>query len=146
MPLTRCIDQSHNTLVEFYEKLLENESSTLSSRAKDMLGLIVELDILFKNIAVYAFTSHANLQIVSGSYTHDQVGVSVSAYGYQVGYVIRYVMPQEDNPPWEDAMIVGEAKSLKLAVEMIVIAMLRSSLWKGNEKAEKFLLSHIKEQ
>ena len=57
MPLTRCIDQSHNTLVEFYEKLLENESSTLSSRAKDMLGLIVELDILFKNIAVYAYNS-----------------------------------------------------------------------------------------
>ncbi|WP_020536569.1 hypothetical protein [Lewinella cohaerens] len=146
MPLTRCVDQSHNTLVEFYEKLLGNESSMLSSRAKDMLGLLVELDTLFKEITVYAFTSHSNLQIISGRYTHDQVGVTVSAYGHQVGYAIRYIVPQEDNPPWEDAMIIGEARSLKKAVEMIVIAMLRSNLWKGNEKAEKILLSHVKEQ
>ncbi|MEL7425339.1 MAG: hypothetical protein AAFN81_20290 [Bacteroidota bacterium] len=135
MALLRCIDQASQTFRETFQRLSE-ANELLRARSFDMMKLIEYLTALFKNMDVYAFTTHGDLRFVSGVNTNDPICLSISSYGYGYGYTVRYVMPKEDNPPWEGAMITGEALgSQKKVARMILEAMIRSGGWK--DKGDK---------
>lgn len=129
MALLRCQDQDDKTLIESY-KAYEDKSELFRTKGIDMINLIRQLNELLADVAVYAFTSHDNLCLVSENHTSSKVLVVITAHGYGLGYIIQYFMPKEV-APWQHARVMGESKTMRGAIEMIWIAMQQSQGWRN---------------
>lgn len=144
MALIRCVDQSSQTFRETYEDHISSGNELFKAKALDMMKLIEFLSELFKDINVYAFTTHGELRFVSGLNVYDPLYLCISSYGYDLGFTISYVIPEDDDPPWKDAMINGEALGgIEVAAKMILEAMLRSGRWKDKMDELRLIQSSL---
>jgi len=140
MPITRCPDQSDDSLEEFYQWIGTTPAADAVGTAEAMLQLITELNLLFKQTQLWGVTSHAKLHLQNCPDTAAKSYVSVIGFnitGY-VWYAISYQLPVYKRP-WPNAQVTGEVDSLARAVDYLLIAMRESEGWLGNEELAKLL-------
>ena len=128
MHLTRCSDQNHQSLDEFYGEAAESKDPTTRGIGSAMLTLIGRLRNLEVSHHVWGLTSHYNLVLLADdSYTTPWF-VTMLALDYR-NYSVEYLMP-EDIAPWPNAYVKGQAQNADDAVRMILLAMEMSHGWR----------------
>jgi hypothetical protein len=127
MHLTRCQDQSHETLDGFYTEDLQSDDPFRQSLGKTMLDLIARLRALPDERRVYGLTSHWHLCLLATDTGQSPWFVKVVATDRR-NYHVSYRMP-ERLAPWRWAYVHGDAESEDEAVRMILIAMDWSGGW-----------------
>lgn len=140
MPITRCPDQSDDSLEEFYQWIGTTPASDAIGTADAMLQLITELNKLFKQTQLWGTTSHAKLHLQN--YPHTAARSYVSVIGFSITelvcYNISYQLPAHKRP-WPNAQVIGEAESLNKAIDYLLIAMRESEGWLENNELKKLL-------
>jgi hypothetical protein len=127
MHLTRCKDQKHATLDEFYGEVAASREPVTRKGGEVMLDWIARLRALPDGRHVYGLTSHYRLCLLSqDSYTSPWF-VIISALDERNLYV-EYLMPEHE-APWPHAYVRGEARSIDDAVRMVVTAMEKTGGW-----------------
>lgn len=127
MHLTRCKDQKHATLEEFYGERRDSDDFISRKIGETMLDLIARLRALSDERHVFGLTSHYHLCLLSqDTYTSPWFVKVIGAD--QRDYVIEYLMP-EHQAPWPHAYVRGEARSVDDAVRMVITAMDKSGGW-----------------
>ena len=127
MHLTRCKDQKHATLEEFYGEARDSSEPVSRSGAAAMLDLIARLRALPDGRQVFGLTSHYQLCLLAEDAYTSPWFVRVSASDER-NYSIEYLMPKHESP-WPHAYVRGEARSADVAVQMIQTAMEKSGGW-----------------
>ena len=140
MPITRCPDQSDDSLEEFYRWIGTTPAAWAVGTADAMGLLLTELNTLFKQTQLWGVTSHAKLNVQN--YPDTAAGSFVSIIGSsgagQLWYTINYQLPAH-KCPWPNAQVTGEADSLARAIDYLLIAMRESEGWLGNNELAKLL-------
>ena len=127
MHITRCKDQKHATLEEFYGEARDSHEPVTHKIGEVMLDWIARLRALPNDRCLYGLTSHYRLCLLSqDSYTCPAF-VIIWALDER-NYYIQYLMP-EVTAPWPQAYVRGEARSADDAVGMVVTAMEKSEGW-----------------
>lgn len=131
MHLTRCQDQKHRTLEEYFGKEIHPEDPRPYEYDDEgaMISLIQRLRALPDERQVYGLTSERTLCLLALDTQSAPCLVKVHAVSKRMNmYFIDYLMPQR-NAPWPQAYITGTANSEDEAVEMILIGMDKSGGW-----------------
>lgn len=129
MHLTRCQDQNHRTLEEYFGQEIHPEDPRPYEYDDEgaMISIIQRLRALPNERQVYGRTSGRDLCLLSEDTQSAPSFVRVHTVCKQM-YFIEYLMPAQ-NAPWPQACITGEASSEDKAVEMILIGMDKSGGW-----------------
>src|SRR4051812_7278390 len=98
MHLTRCKDQKHATLEEFYTKAQDSHEPVTSKSGEVMLDLITRLRALPDDRHIYGLTSHYRLCLLSQDTYTSPWFVILSALDER-NYYVEYLMP-ESEAPW----------------------------------------------
>lgn len=128
MQLTRCKDQTYDTLEEEYGKLARSDDAFNRESGATMLDLLARLRALPGDKPAFGLTSHHRLVLLAEDSYKSPWLVIVSALG-NFSYGIEARLP-EWAAPWPAAYVRGEARTEDDAVEMIVTAMNVSEGWK----------------
>lgn len=134
MHLTRCQDQKHRSLEEYFGTAIHPEDPRPYEYDDEgaMISLIQRLRALPNERQVYGRTSGRDLCLLSQDTPSAPCFVKVTAVSKRMSmYFIEYLMPAQ-NAPWPQAYITGEASSEDKAVEMIVIGMDKSGGWSSS--------------
>ncbi len=135
MPIQRR-DNSFGTLEEFYQKI-EKIPHELDFGSK-MLLLIYEINKMFINTELWAYTSHGTLVIQNIDNIEQEEKLINICYNYTGTYRINYEIPKQ-KAPWKNAEVHGLASGIEEIKKYLLIAMRESEGWKGNEELN-FLL------
>lgn len=129
MHLTRCQDQKHRSLEDFYGREIHPEDPRPYEYDDEgaMISLIQRLRALPRERQVYGRTSGRDLCLLSQDTPSAPSFVNVHTVSKQM-YFIEYLMPAQ-KAPWPQAYITGEASTEDKAVEMILIGMDKSGGW-----------------
>ena len=141
MPITRCTEQSGDSLEEFYQLISENKAYDRTGVGDAMLQLLEAMNNLFKQTQLWGVTSHARLILVNANDTSSNWYVTVSSVGSGAGYAfyrIDYLLPLAKRP-WQYAQVTGEVDTLAQAINHVLIAMRESEGWVGNEELTRLL-------
>ena len=141
MPIKKSSDQRKITLEEFYIELSETSTNQSVDVGKKMHEFVKMINETFKETKLWGLTSHERLVIQSKDSSKSKWYVIISNIGTD-DYYFEYLMP-ENKQPWLNAMIRGQARSLKEAKKYLLIAMKESEGWKGNLELER-LINEIK--
>lgn len=141
MPIKRSSEQKGQTLKEFYIELSEISTNHYADVGRKMLEFVNMVNETFKKTKLWGLTSHARLVIQSEDNWKSKWYVIIANLGTN-DYYFEYLM-SEDKQPWDNAMVRGEAKSLKEAKKFLLIAMKESEGWIGNLELDR-LLNEIK--
>jgi hypothetical protein len=129
MDLRRCQDQKSQSLEAFYSELSQEDA--FRKRGKAMLEIVRRLQDSPNQERVYGLTSHDRLCLLAeDTYTAGWF-VRISALDRQ-NYMIEYLMPERISP-WPCAYVRGEAGSLEIATEMILIGIQQSEGWNNSD-------------
>lgn len=125
MPLIRCSDQCSQTLEEFYtERSVSDADRPIGS---SILEIIRRMNETFKETTIYGLTSLYHLELLSQDTYKSPWYVSIISSGADLSYV-DYLLP-EDNQPWTNARVKGEARSYDELMAYIIIAMTECGGW-----------------
>jgi hypothetical protein len=140
MPITRCPDQSDDSLEEFYQWIGTTPAAWGVGTADAMGQLLTELNALFKQTQLWGVTSHTKLHVKNYPSTAARSYVLVNGFSGagQMWYDISYQLPDR-KCPWPNAQVTGETDSLSKAIEYILIAMRESEGWLENDELERLL-------
>jgi hypothetical protein len=127
MKITRCRDQQHETVEEFYCKLADGEYSHLSEAGSAMLELLARLKALADDRLIFGLTSMARLCLLAHDDYKSPWYVIISALDTR-NYCVEYLMA-DDVAPWPNAYVKGESGSTDAASKMIQVAIDRSAGW-----------------
>lgn len=132
MPITRCIDQSSKSLLEFYSEGATDEVSQMMRR--EMIGIINWLDEIFQETELFGLTSHLRLVLQSEnvSYGRNHVTFIVTPGRYD----IEYKLPEAE-APFPNASIIVHTDSRVSFKKYLLIAMKNSEGWKDATHFEK---------
>lgn len=132
MHLTRCKDQKHATLEEFYGEMRDSHEPVTRKSGEVMLDLIARLRALPDERQIYGLTSHYQLCLLSQDTSTSPWFVKVSTLDER-NYYIEYLMLERE-APWPHAYVRGEARSTDDAVRMIMTAMDKSGGWNSYDR------------
>lgn len=105
-----------------------------------MMKLIEFLIVLFEGIDVYVFIIYGELWFVLGLNVYDLLYLCIFSYGYGLGFIISYVIFEDDDFLWKDIMIMGEVVGgIEVVVKMIFEVMLRLGCWKDDMNELRFI-------
>ncbi len=132
MPIKRSSDQKSMTLEEFYLEFSEKSSNSYVDVGKKMLQMVELINNTFKDTLLWGLTSHARLVIQAEDNWGADWYVIISNIGTEE-YYFEYLLPDEEKP-WPNATVRGEAKNLEEAKNYLIIAMYKSKGWFDNEE------------
>jgi hypothetical protein len=95
--------------------------------AQGMLNLLAGLPRLTGETDLYGLTSHDQLCLLSEDNFQTPWWVPVSADSAS-HFIVQYLLPEEQ-APWREAYVKGEAYSLSSALMLVQIAIERSGGW-----------------
>ena len=127
MHLTRCKDQKHATLDEFYGEAAASREPVTRKSGAVMLDWIARLRALPNERHVYGLTSHYRLCLLSED-TYTSPWFVIITASDERNYYVEYLMPEHESP-WPHAYVRGETRSADDAVRMVVTAMEKSGGW-----------------
>jgi len=127
MPFRRASCQKSKSLRAFYEEVAADSHVVVGEAGRLMTELVDDLEQAFRDIPVWGLTSHFHLMLLAADDSATPWFVSVTP---PVGgsFTIDYLLP-EFEAPWPNARVTGEAKSVKAAVEMVLLAIEKSRGW-----------------
>jgi hypothetical protein len=137
MPIKRSSDQKSMTLEEFYLEFTEKSNNSYTDVGKKMLEMIEMINDTFKDTLLWGLTSHARLVIQAEDNWRADWYVIISNIGTDE-YYFEYLLPDEEKP-WPNATVRGEAKNLEEAKRYLLIAMHKSKGWFGNEELKALI-------
>ncbi len=136
MPIIRYSGQKSMTLEEFYQELMNGESTFIENEiGKAMLEFISMVNLTFTKTILYGVTSHYSLVIQATDNWEDDWLVTVYSIGDR-RFQFEYQMPKEQSP-WDYAVVKGEANTIDEAKDFLIIAMIESEGWPDNEELRK---------
>jgi hypothetical protein len=128
MPLLRVSSPGSKGLTEFYSDLANLPEPNYYRRVgEQMLELLPLLEEAFADTEVWWLTSHEILWLMDRNVREAPVYVTLRALGWD-GFIVRYFLPDEE-APWPDAVLEGNARTPPEAVWMVQEAMRRSAGW-----------------
>ena len=127
MHLTRCKDQKHATLDEFYGETAAPREPVTRKRGEIMLDWIARLRALPDDRYVYGLTSHDRLCLLSQD-TYTSPWFVIILVLDDKNHYVEYLMPEHEDL-WPNNYVRGEARSADDAVQMVVTAMEKSGGW-----------------
>lgn len=129
MHITRCQDQKHCTLEEFYGKDVHPEDPRPHGYDDHgaMLALLQRLRAMPDERHVYGLTSELGLCLLSHDTQSAPAFVKVHTVSKTM-YFIEYLVPPH-KAPWPQAYVTGMASSEDEAVQMILLGMEKSGGW-----------------
>lgn len=136
MPLKRISEQKSSTIEEFYINLTEHDNPIDVKTGNVMLSFIEMVNQLFPNTPIFCLTSLSKLILLSENDWKTDWFVGI--IGNQDCFYFDYLLPNE-NRPWKEARVHGEASSLEEAKKYLLIAMRESGGWSENEELKKLL-------
>ena len=126
MPVKRSKSQQQQSLTEFYT---ENSDETINNSIGEvMLKWIDRLNSELPDIEIWGLTSLYRLVLMA---TETYEGEwSVIIFGTENNYRVDYLIPKEENSPWQNAYITGTTTDFEEALKMSLIAIENSRAWK----------------
>lgn len=124
MPIKRSKSQPSQSLIEFYTEIEDNTTNYLG---ETMLKWIDRLSAELPHLEIWGLTSLYRLVLMS-SETHEGEW-SVIIIGSENNYRVDYLIPKDENPPWENAYITGTTIDFEEAVKMSILAIKKSKAW-----------------
>ena len=133
MPITRNKDQKSQSLIEFYQEAKDIGDEFSANYGELMLTWINEINSQFKTTEIWGLTSHYRLILQNeNDWTSPAFVVLIASYDE---YHLEYLIP-EDDQPWENACVKGATKSIDTAMEMLKVAMKKSTGWVGSAELD----------
>ena len=126
MQLEQCSEQATYGMDRFYAELAVHDPQS----GEAMIELLARLRSLDHPNRVWGLTSHTRLCLLA----QDSSATPWYVIAYPVtrrDYTVEYLMPASLSPPWPNAYVRGEARSVDDAVNMIITAMDRSGGWRS---------------
>jgi hypothetical protein len=144
MPIVRNSSQKSQTLEEFYQEKVNNQSSNFDiETGKAMLHFITMINETFVDTTLYGLTSLYRLIIQQTDDWKDDWYIMV--YSIDDGkFEFEYKVTKVKSP-WDNAIIKGQANSLEEARDFLIIAMTESDGWADNKELRK-LYNKLKNQ
>lgn len=137
MPIKRNSHQNNITLEEFYLDLSATSANAYIDVGKEMLLFIEMINQTFKETLLWGLTSHARLVIQNVDYWNADWLITVSNIGTKE-YYFEYLVP-ENQQPWPNATVRGEARTLADAKKYLLIAMRECGGWIENVELKRLL-------
>lgn len=113
------------------ERSYSTYGQTIGNQAEVMLELLALLRAAKSDYVAYGLTSHLKLCLLSED-NYDStwwVVVETDVFGY---LRVEYLMPPEASP-WPGAYVAGRTREPERACEMVLIGMLKSGGWSGQD-------------
>jgi hypothetical protein len=127
MHLTRCQDQKHRTLEDYYTEEEHSTNPVCREIGRVMLALIARLRAIPDERSFFGLTSHLSLCLLAEDTWKSPWRVIISALDSR-NYTVEYLMPAAI-APWPRAHVKGEARSEDEAIQMVLTAIERSEGW-----------------
>lgn len=131
MHITRCQDQKHRTLEEYFGQEIHPEDPRPYEYDDEgaMISLIQRLRALPDVRQVYGLTSGRELCLLAQDMQSAPCFVKIGAVSKRMSmYFIEYLVPPH-KAPWPQAYVTGMASSEDEAVQMILLGMEKSGGW-----------------
>lgn len=136
MPIIRSTNQNSQTLEEFYLEMISSKANySVDKIGKTMLEFISMVNETFTETTLYGTTSHDTLVIQENDHWEDGWFVAVYSNG-DSKVQFEYKMAEEDSP-WKNAIVKGQANTIEEAKEFLIISMKESGGWSENKELHK---------